>query len=70
MASSRPETGAFAEVTVSGVLLKRYKERVAAHIESVRAACAARSMGHTMLRSDTDLTQLLLRYLRRRGLLG
>ncbi len=64
------ETGAFAEVTVSGALLKRYKDRLTAHIESVRAACAARGMNHAMLRSDTDLTQLLLTYLRRRGLLG
>jgi uncharacterized protein (DUF58 family) len=64
------ETGAFSEVTVSGALLARYKQRVAAHVESVRAAAAARSMSHAMLRSDTDLSQLLLRYLRRRGLLG
>ena len=64
------ETGAFAEVTVSGALLRQYKDRVAAHIESVRAACAARGMNHAMLRSDTDLGPLLLTYLRRRGLLG
>jgi uncharacterized protein (DUF58 family) len=64
------ETGAFAEVTVSGTLLKQYKDRVARHIESIRAACAARGMNHAMLRSDTDLDQLLLTYLRRRGLLG
>lgn len=64
------ETGAFAEVTVSGALLKRYKERLAVHVESVRASCAARAMSHSMIRSDTDLTQLLLTSLRRGGLLG
>ena len=64
------ETGALAEVTVSGALLRRYKERVAVHVESVRAACASRGMNHAMLRSDTDLARLLLMYLRRRGLLG
>ena len=64
------ETGAAAEVTVSGALLKRYKQRLAAHIEGVRVACAARGMTHAMLRSDTDVGELMMGYLRRRGLLG
>jgi uncharacterized protein (DUF58 family) len=64
------ETGAAAEVTVSGALLKRYKQRLAAHIEGVRTACAARGMTHAMLKSDTDVGELLMGYLRRRGLLG
>ncbi len=64
------ETGLAAEVTVSGALLKRYKRRVAAHIEGVRKACAARDMSHVMVKSDTDVAGLLLGYLRKRGLLG
>jgi uncharacterized protein (DUF58 family) len=64
------ETGAAAEVTVSAALLKRYKQRLAAHIEGVRRACAARDMTHTVLKSDTDVAGLLLGYLRKRGLLG
>lgn len=64
------ETGAAAEVTVSGALLKRYKQRVAAHIEGVRVACASRGMTHAMLRSDTDVGELMMGYLRRRGMLG
>jgi uncharacterized protein (DUF58 family) len=64
------ETGAAAEVTVSGALLKRYKQRLASHIEGVRKACAARDMSHVALRSDTDVGGLLLGYLRKRGLLG
>lgn len=64
------ETGAPAEVTVSGALLKQYKRRLESHIEAVKRACAARGMTHVLLRSDADLEKLLLDYLRRRGLLG
>jgi uncharacterized protein (DUF58 family) len=64
------ETGAAAEVTISSALLQRYKQRLAAHIEGVRAACAARGMSHLMVRSDEDVGRLLLDYLRRRGMLG
>jgi hypothetical protein len=64
------ETGAAAEVTVSGALLKRYKQRLVGHIEGVRKACAARDMSHVMLKSDTDVAGLLLGYLRKRGVLG
>jgi hypothetical protein len=64
------ETGAAAEVTVSGALLKRYKQRLASHIEGVRKACAARDMSHVVLKSDTDVAGLLLGYLRKRGVLG
>lgn len=64
------ETGAAAEVTVSAALLKRYKQRLAAHIENLRKACAARGMSHVVVPSDTDVATLLTGYLRRRGLLG
>ena len=64
------ETGAAAEVTVSGTLLKKYKQRLAGHIEGVRKACAARDMSHAVFASDTDVAGLILGYLRRRGLLG
>jgi uncharacterized protein (DUF58 family) len=64
------ETGAAAEVTISAALLKKYKERVAGHIEGVRTAAAARGMTHLMVRSDEDVGRLLLDYLRRRRMLG
>jgi uncharacterized protein (DUF58 family) len=64
------ETGGATEVTVSSALLKRYKARLAEHIDSVHRACLARSMSHTVIRSDSDLKALLLEYLRRRGVLG
>jgi uncharacterized protein (DUF58 family) len=64
------ETGAAAEVTVSGALLKQYKERLEEFVGSLRKACAARDMTHVALRSDADVEKLLLQYLRKRGLLG
>lgn len=64
------ETGAAAEVTVSAALLKRYKQRLASHLENLRKACAARGMSHVVVPSDTDVATLLTGYLRRRGLLG
>jgi uncharacterized protein (DUF58 family) len=64
------ETGRAAEVTLSGALLKRYKQRLADHCETLRAACAARGMSHSVIRSDADIPDLLTGYLRTRGLLG
>jgi uncharacterized protein (DUF58 family) len=64
------ETGVAAEVTVSGAVLRRYKERVRTHIDEVRRAALARDMSHALVRSDEDVSQLLLRTLRRRGILG
>jgi hypothetical protein len=64
------ETGLPAEVTVSGALLKQYKQRLDRFMASIRTACTARGMTHVPLRSDADLERLLLDYLRRRGLLG
>jgi hypothetical protein len=64
------ESGAAAEVTVSGALLTRYKERLEEYVAALRKACVARNMTHVPLRSDADLEKLLLEYLRKRGLLG
>jgi uncharacterized protein (DUF58 family) len=64
------ETGRPAEVTLTGALIKRYKQRLADHCEGLRIACAARGMSHTVVRSDSDIGALLVGYLRSRGLLG
>lgn len=64
------ETGAAAEITISAAVLKRYKKRLAEHIEGVRSACGARGMAHLMVKSDEDVARLLMDYLRRRGMLG
>lgn len=64
------ETGQASEVTVSAALVKRYRQRLAALTESLRIAAAARGMAHAVVPSDTDLSALLLDYLRTRGLVG
>ena len=43
------ESGAGAEVTVSGALLTQYKRRVKEHVEHVHAACVSRGMTHVMI---------------------
>ena len=64
------ETGRTAEVTISAALIKKYRERLEAHLDALRTACAARNMNHILLRADADVETLLLDVLRRRGLLG
>lgn len=64
------ETGAGAEVTVSSALLKRYDERLRAHLDRVRHLCAARSIDHMVVPTDTPVDRLVLETLRRRGVVG
>jgi uncharacterized protein (DUF58 family) len=64
------ETGGAAEVTVTAATIKQYKRRLEAYIESVRSACAARGIGHSLVRSDADLGGLITGYLRRKRLVG
>lgn len=63
------EDGATAEITVSGGLLRRYRERLDAHLASLRDFCIRRSMTHAVIDTSTDMDTLLMEYLRRRGLL-
>ncbi len=58
-----------AEVTVSAALLKRYKENLDAYCGKLRDFCVRRGISHLTIDTSTDLTTLLLDYLRRRGLL-
>ncbi len=64
------ETGRATEVSISGAVLRRYKTRIAAHVEMVRRVCTARGIGFAMVRSDADAGDLLTRVLRARGVLG
>lgn len=64
------ETGKGVEVTMSGAIIRQYKQRLDAHIERVQRACAARDVGHLLVPSDTDVGGLLLGQLRQRGVLG
>ena len=58
-----------AEVTISGALLKRYKENLNAYCGRLREFAVRRGMYHLTIDTATDLATLLLEYLRRRGLL-
>ena len=58
-----------AEITVSAALLKRYKENINAYCGKLRDFCARRGIVHLTIDTNTDMTTLLLEYLRRRGLL-
>lgn len=58
-----------AEVTVSAALLKRYKENLNAYCGKLRDFCVRRGIMHLTIDSSTDMTTLLMDYLRKRGLL-
>jgi uncharacterized protein (DUF58 family) len=62
------EDGDVAEVTVTGPLLKRYKQTLASFIESARDFCSRRGMAYLLARSETSVEELLTGYLATRGL--
>jgi uncharacterized protein (DUF58 family) len=63
------ETGDRTEVTISRPLLRRYREMVDAFCTAVRGWCNGHGMIHMVTSTGTDFDQLILNYLRRRGLL-
>lgn len=63
------EDGTTAEITVSGGLLRQYRERLDAHLAGMRDFAIRRSMTHVVIDTATDMDVLLMEYLRRRGLL-
>ena len=58
-----------AEITVSAALLKQYKDNLDTYCGRLRDFCVRRGVMHVTIDSSTDLTTLLLDYLRKRGLL-
>lgn len=59
-----------AEITVSGPLLARYKQTLAAFVEGARDFCTRRGITHLVADSSTPVEDLVGNYLRRRGLVG
>jgi uncharacterized protein (DUF58 family) len=57
-----------AEVTISGPLMKRYKQTVAGFVDSVREYCTRRGMGYILARNQVPVEELVTGYLRTRGL--
>lgn len=62
------EDSDIAEITVSGALLKRYKQTLAAFIASAREFCTRRGIVYLPARNDVSVEQLIQGYLRQRGL--
>jgi uncharacterized protein (DUF58 family) len=57
-----------AEVTVTGPLLKKYKETLAAFVDSAREFCTRRGMAYLLARTSIPVDQLVTGYLATRGL--
>lgn len=64
------ESGPDAEVTLTGVLIRKYRDRLDRFVADLSGACAARGMTHLLVRSDADIADLIERSLRSRGVLG
>ena len=62
------EDGDVAEITVSGPLLRRYKQTLATFVESAREFCTRRGILYLMARNEVPVEQLVTGYLRERGL--
>jgi uncharacterized protein (DUF58 family) len=62
------ETEAFAEVSVSRALMKKYKANRDSFCESVRRFCATRGAGHVAISSDASVEDLTLDLLRKGGM--
>ena len=57
-----------AEITVSGPLLKRYKQTLAAFVETAKQFCTRRGILYFLARNDLPVERLVTGYLRDRGL--
>jgi uncharacterized protein (DUF58 family) len=62
------ETNAFAEVSMSGALLKRYNANRDGFIASVRKYCTSRGVGYAQISSDDSLEAVVFQMLRRGGM--
>jgi len=63
------EDGDGADITVSGALLRRYRQTLAAFVEGARDFCTRRGMVYLLARNEVPVEQLITGYLRTRGLL-
>ncbi len=64
------EDGNWAEVSLGPALLARYKANLQAYCRMIREQCTRRDMVYLMSDTSVPMEQLVLRYLRERGLLG
>lgn len=64
------EDGDIAEVSVTHALIKRYKANLQAYCQHVRDQCLRRGITYLMSETSVELEQVVLKYLRQRGLVG
>lgn len=64
------EDGNLAEVSLGPALIARYKANLQAYCKQLRDQCTRRGMMYLMSDTSIPFEQLVLRYLRERGLLG
>lgn len=64
------ESGRAAEVTITGDVIRRYKQAFERHQAGLVKACAARSISHTLVPTSVGADELVLRSLRGRRLVG
>jgi uncharacterized protein (DUF58 family) len=62
------EDGEVTEVSASPALLASYRRTLTAFLDGVQRFCARRNMAQVVARTDQPVEQLVLTYLRRRGL--
>ncbi|MBI83057.1 MAG: DUF58 domain-containing protein [Planctomycetaceae bacterium] len=62
------EDGEHAEITVSRPLLDRYKQTVAAFVDSAREFCTRRGMTYLLTNTNIPVEHFVASYLRQRGL--
>src|SRR5579862_7644879 len=62
------EDGDVAEITVSGPLLRRYKQNLAAFRASIHEFCSRRGVTYLFTSNQVPFDRLVLTYLRQRGL--
>jgi uncharacterized protein (DUF58 family) len=62
------EDGDVAEITVSGPLLRRYKQNLAAYRAGIHEFCARRGVTYLFTSNQVPFDRLVLMYLRQRGL--
>src|SRR5437764_2487569 len=62
------EDGDVAEITVSGPLLRRYKQNLAAYRAGIHEFCARRAVTYLFTSNQVPFDRLVLTYLRQRGL--
>ncbi|MDP7005434.1 MAG: DUF58 domain-containing protein [Phycisphaerales bacterium] len=63
------EQGSGCEITVTAPLIEKYKKRLEGYCETIREQCTRVGAGNIRVSTDIDMEQLLVDYLRNRGLL-